>query len=61
MTPEFPRRLIGMISLTDLLKARAQHLEVEQRREQVLPLPFAPADVGTTRRYLREERPAEIP
>jgi len=51
VTTEFPRRVIGMISLTDLLKARAQHLELEQRREQVLPLPFAPADVNTTRRY----------
>ncbi len=61
VTPEFPRRVLGMISLTDLLKARAQHLEVEQRREQVLPLPFAPADVRTTRRSRSAERPAETP
>jgi hypothetical protein len=40
-----------MVALTDLLKARSQHLEDEQRREQVLPLPFLPADVRTTRRY----------
>ena len=59
VTPEFPRRVIGMISLSDLLKARAQHLEIEQRREQVLPLPFAPADVQTTRRYAAPERAGE--
>jgi H+/Cl- antiporter ClcA/predicted transcriptional regulator len=33
-----PRKLIGMVSLTDLLKARALNLEAEQRRERVLPL-----------------------
>jgi H+/Cl- antiporter ClcA len=55
VTLEFPRRVIGMISLADLLKARAQHLEVEQRREQVFPLPFAAADGETTRRYVREQ------
>jgi H+/Cl- antiporter ClcA len=60
VTPEFPRRVIGMISLTDLLKARAQHLEIEQRREQVLPLPFAPADVKSTRRLAAPERAEEV-
>ena len=30
------RRLIGMIALTDLLKARALNLDAEQRRERVL-------------------------
>jgi H+/Cl- antiporter ClcA/predicted transcriptional regulator len=49
--PGEPRKLIGMVALTDLLKARSQHLEDEQRREQILPLPFLPADVRTTRRY----------
>jgi chloride channel protein, CIC family len=38
------RRLIGMIALTDLLKARALNLDAEQRRERVLgahiQLPF---------------------
>jgi len=29
-------RLIGMIGLTELLKARALNLEAEQRRERVL-------------------------
>jgi H+/Cl- antiporter ClcA/predicted transcriptional regulator len=33
-----PRKLVGMISLTDLLKARALNLEAERRRERVLPL-----------------------
>ena len=32
------RRLAGMISLDDLLKARAQNLDAERRRERVLPL-----------------------
>jgi CBS domain containing-hemolysin-like protein len=30
--------LVGMVSLEDLLKARAHNLEAERRREQVLPL-----------------------
>src|SRR6185295_14950216 len=30
------RRLIGMIGLTELLKARALNLDAEQRRERVL-------------------------
>jgi len=38
------RRLVGMIALTDLLKARALNLDAEQRRERVLganiQLPF---------------------
>ncbi|MBF6590609.1 MAG: chloride channel protein, partial [Ktedonobacterales bacterium] len=33
-----PRKLLGMISLTDLLKARALNLEAERRRERILPL-----------------------
>jgi len=33
--------LTGMISLNDLLKARAMNLEAERRRERVLPLPGA--------------------
>jgi H+/Cl- antiporter ClcA/predicted transcriptional regulator len=61
VTIEAPRKVIGMITLTDLLKARAQHLELEQRREQVLPLPFAPADVRTTRRYRAERETTAAP
>jgi chloride channel protein, CIC family len=32
------RKLVGMISLDDLLKARTQTLEAERRRERILPL-----------------------
>jgi CIC family chloride channel protein len=60
VTPDSPRRLLGMVTLPDLLKARAQHLEDEQRREQVLPLPFAPADVRTTRRYRADREAAGV-
>jgi H+/Cl- antiporter ClcA len=58
VSPELPRKVIGMVALTDLLKARAQHHEDEQRREQVLPLPFLPADVRTTRRYRADRETA---
>jgi CIC family chloride channel protein len=33
-----PRRLVGNITLRDMLKARLRHLEEEQRRERVLPI-----------------------
>jgi chloride channel protein, CIC family len=33
-------KFLGLISLTDLLKARTRHLEEERRREQVLSLRF---------------------
>ena len=33
-----PRKLVGMVSLDDLLKARAHTLDAERRRERVLPL-----------------------
>jgi H+/Cl- antiporter ClcA/predicted transcriptional regulator len=32
------RRLVGMVSLDDLLKARAHNLDAERRRERILPL-----------------------
>jgi CBS domain-containing protein len=35
------RHLVGMVSLADLLKARKQNLEAEQRRERVLSLRIA--------------------
>jgi len=35
------RRLVGMIGLTDLLKARALNLEAERRRERVIRQPVA--------------------
>ncbi len=34
------RRLLGMISLGDLLKARSKHLEEERRREQIFRWPY---------------------
>jgi H+/Cl- antiporter ClcA len=40
-----PRRLVGLLTLKDLLKARGRHIHEERRRERVLPLsaiiPFA--------------------
>ena len=43
--PSDPKRLVGLITLKDLLKARMRHLEEERRRERVLPvsalIPFA--------------------
>jgi CBS domain-containing protein len=45
-----PGRLIGMIGLNDLLRARVLNLEAERRREQVLPLR---AVVPRTLRFLR--------
>jgi len=37
VNPADPRHLVGKIALHDLLKARARHLEDEQRRERLLP------------------------
>jgi len=36
---EDPRKLVGIISLNDLLKARVRNLEDERRRERVLSMP----------------------
>jgi chloride channel protein, CIC family len=33
-----PRKLVGMLSFGDMLKARTRNLEAERRRERVLPL-----------------------
>jgi hypothetical protein len=33
-------KFLGLISLDDLLKARAKHLEEERRREQTLKLKY---------------------
>jgi len=38
VTREKPTRLVGMIALSDLLRARAMNLDADRRREQVLPL-----------------------
>jgi hypothetical protein len=34
------RKFLGLVSLNDLLKARARHLEEERRRERTLKLRF---------------------
>jgi chloride channel protein, CIC family len=34
------RKFLGLVSLNDLLKARARHLEEERRRERPLKLRF---------------------
>lgn len=31
---------MGLVTPSDLLKARARHLEEEQRRERILPVPL---------------------
>lgn len=60
VTPEFPRRVVGVVRLTDLLKARAQHLEEEQRHEGAVPLPFASTNAMPTRRFAAPERPPAV-
>jgi CBS domain-containing protein len=46
------RKLLGLLSLDDLLKARSRHLEEERHREQTLRFPFSgggtSADSGGT-------------
>ncbi len=47
-----PRKLVGIVSLNDLLKARLRSLEEERRRERVLtmrrPFPSRPGGANTT-------------
>ena len=44
------RRLVGMISLEDLLKARALNLDAEQRRERIMRVQIAfPFGLGRSR------------
>lgn len=40
VTREDPRRLVGMVTRSDLLKARKRYLELEQRRERPLSVPW---------------------
>ena len=47
---ENPRKLVGMISLTDLLRARTRNLEEERRRERVLPLRLFPPQLNVAAR-----------
>jgi CBS domain-containing protein len=44
------RRLVGMISLEDLLKARVRNLDAEHRRERIIRVRVAfPFGIGRTR------------
>jgi CIC family chloride channel protein len=40
VNPANPRHVVGKMALHDLLKARARHLEDEQRRERILPFEY---------------------
>ena len=40
IAPEDPRRLVGIITRSDLLKARGRYLELERRRERLLHAPW---------------------
>ena len=40
---ERPRRIVGMLTRSDLLKARERYLELEHRRERLLRLPWQDA------------------
>jgi CBS domain-containing protein len=57
-------RLLGLVSLDDMLKARVRHLEEERRRERVLPLrllvPFGRSG-GGRRRDAATPAPVESP
>jgi chloride channel protein, CIC family len=54
VTREHPRRLLGMIGLPDLLRARALNLDAERRRERVLPLRIAvPSGLRTLMKMAR--------
>jgi CIC family chloride channel protein len=43
------RKLLGLVSLNDLLKARTRHLEEERRRERTLKFKFFPPARGVRR------------
>ncbi len=50
------RKFLGLVSLDDLLKARARHLEEERRREQVLSLRFFLPGGGAQEREEAQEQ-----
>jgi CBS domain-containing protein len=52
VNPADARHVVGKIALHDLLKARARHLEDEQRRERILPVEYLLPP------WLRPPRPA---
>jgi H+/Cl- antiporter ClcA len=45
MNPNDPTKLVGKLALHDILKARNQHLQDEQRRERVLPWEYLTAAI----------------
>jgi CBS domain-containing protein len=48
---EETQRLIGLVTLEDLLKARTRHVEEERQREQVIRFPCADALKGFRPKY----------
>jgi len=61
LDPQEERRLVGMISLNDLLLARIQNLEDERARETVLrvPFPFRFPQKAATASTLSESDPTD--
>ena len=55
LDPQIERRLVGMISLNDLLGARIQNLEDERARERVLRIRMPSGRQGGPPRSLRNE------
>ena len=54
-----PRQIVGIVSLTDLLKARMLNLEAEQRRERILPLRIAfPRAISRARQQTAPSAPS---
>ncbi|MEZ0228219.1 MAG: chloride channel protein [Planctomycetota bacterium] len=47
------KKVLGLLTLADLFKARILHLEEESRREQVLSVPFVPARPAAAPRAVR--------
>jgi H+/Cl- antiporter ClcA len=57
VNPANPRHVVGKIALHDLLKARARHIEDEERRERILPFEYLlPTWLRPTRPVVRDPR-----
>ena len=57
VNPANARHVVGKIALHDLLKARARHLEDEQRRERILPIEYLlPQRLRPARPVVRDSR-----